>query len=910
MLSEQARCPDAAEHPGMPGDVDAQACSADALLVERLRRGDAEAGHRFVRDYYPSVYRYLLWLSERPEQAEDLAQETFVRAWRHLGLFDARGSLRAWLHRIAHREFLRSVRRPAPASLETVGEVAAPQATAWVEAVELRQVLRKLPPEEREVMILHYLEGYPCEEIARIVRAPVTTVKYRLVTGRSHLRRELDEGDLAYLNEQPVVMRRWAWLPLEQMRALETRLADQRPASPSEEPTRTSDRVSRRTFLTTAAGAGIAALAGGNDTDVIDDRLAMKVTLAFKATALSDLCEQLGAQTGVSLSAGSSVADDKVTLFCRQMPLRDVMRQLSRPFGYAWSRSQRGREYRYELLQDLRSQLLEEELRNRDRNAALIALEQEIERFRPYLHLSPDEAIERAGSAPPQEKALLERLAIDAWGPVQMYFRLTPDELTALRAGQEITFSAVPKPGERPLPPDVERGVLESQRYHRVHLRHDGGLLLRFGDQIGPEDLPLTAVPGVRGVVRLTGIHQSEPGVFTLGGRPGSFTTGEAPGGWYNFWSRGPIAFGRTQGAPDPENRAANAELARDPALRPSVTLTPEGRSVAPAEGSENAERVRKVTSADVLEAFHQATGLPIIADYYTRLYPVDAVSVRGMTRFEALNHLAGAMRLRWRMDGGWLQFRSATYYHDRPKEVPNRLLSRWVAARAKQGMLGLDDLVEIAQLPDPQLDADEMAEGARDYLGLTEWDLPRNGNLRPGLRFLASFTPAQRQEAQSATGLAFAAMSLAQQQEFLKLAVHRDAAPLRSLDELSGATLRVDYTVPGGFQWGDLRHVEAISWVVPIEVGKPGRRALRPPIRERTREATLEAVRRVAPQIREALLRKECSEDPHLEAAPHTVEEDQIFATHLELVFVFIPGMTTERPLHVQKSDADVHVD
>jgi RNA polymerase sigma factor (sigma-70 family) len=151
MLSEQARCPDAADYPETPGDIDAQACSADALLVERLRRGDAEAGYRFVRDYYPSVYRYLLWLSERPEQAEDLAQETFVRAWRHLDKFDAarvRGptvGLRAWLHRIAPREFLRSVRRPALASLETVGEVAAPQATAWVEAVELRQVLRKLP---------------------------------------------------------------------------------------------------------------------------------------------------------------------------------------------------------------------------------------------------------------------------------------------------------------------------------------------------------------------------------------------------------------------------------------------------------------------------------------------------------------------------------------------------------------------------------------------------------------------------------------------------------------------------------------------------------------------------------------------------------------------------------------------
>src|SRR5690349_9611416 len=46
--------------------------SADARLVEQLRRGDAEARHRFFREYYPRLYRYLLWLAQRPELAEDL----------------------------------------------------------------------------------------------------------------------------------------------------------------------------------------------------------------------------------------------------------------------------------------------------------------------------------------------------------------------------------------------------------------------------------------------------------------------------------------------------------------------------------------------------------------------------------------------------------------------------------------------------------------------------------------------------------------------------------------------------------------------------------------------------------------------------------------------------------------------
>src|SRR5207245_2160024 len=120
--------------------------------------------------------------------------------------------------------------------------------------------------------------------------------------------------------------------------------------------------------------------------------LSHEVTCAFRATALSDLCDRLRGDTGIQLSAGPSVADEKVTVFCERLPLRDVMRQLSRPFGYTWLRSKKeGGEYRYELVQDLKSQLLEEELRNRDRNAALLALNAEIERYRPYLDLSPDE---------------------------------------------------------------------------------------------------------------------------------------------------------------------------------------------------------------------------------------------------------------------------------------------------------------------------------------------------------------------------------------------------------------------------------------------------------------------------------------------------------------------------------------
>jgi RNA polymerase sigma-70 factor (ECF subfamily) len=136
----------------------------DALFVEQVRRGDPDATHRFFREYYPSIYRYLLWLTERPETAEDLTQETLVRAWRHLDRFEGRAPVRVWLLRIAHREFLRHLQsKRAQASLEAMAEVADTRTAELADAVELREVIRKLPVEEGEVVVLHYLQGYDCD---------------------------------------------------------------------------------------------------------------------------------------------------------------------------------------------------------------------------------------------------------------------------------------------------------------------------------------------------------------------------------------------------------------------------------------------------------------------------------------------------------------------------------------------------------------------------------------------------------------------------------------------------------------------------------------------------------------------------------------------------------------------------
>src|SRR5207249_9885491 len=91
-----------------------------------------------------------------------------------------------------------------------------------------------------------------------------------------------------------------------------------------------------------------------------------------------------------------------------------------------------------------------------------------------WSRVGADEALARDQIAGPEETKLLENYAGKGWGPVQLYLRLSPNEMAALRAGQELTFSQAPEPGQQPLPPELARGVLQSQRDYRIAIAAKG----------------------------------------------------------------------------------------------------------------------------------------------------------------------------------------------------------------------------------------------------------------------------------------------------------------------------------------------------------------------------------------------------------------------------------------------------
>lgn len=178
-------------------------------LIERSRRGDLAAFDRLVRQYERNVFNTAYRLSGSHDDAADIAQEAFVRAWNNLKSFRGDSAFSTWLYRIVTNVFLddRKKKRARPhRSLEDVltleestvqrqFEDPSPGPQDMAEGDERRKILEQaiatLSPDQRIVVVMYHTQGLSYEEIAEITQLPMGTVKSRLNRARLALRDRL-----------------------------------------------------------------------------------------------------------------------------------------------------------------------------------------------------------------------------------------------------------------------------------------------------------------------------------------------------------------------------------------------------------------------------------------------------------------------------------------------------------------------------------------------------------------------------------------------------------------------------------------------------------------------------------------------------------------------------------------------
>ncbi|WP_405831650.1 sigma-70 family RNA polymerase sigma factor [Streptomyces sp. NBC_01176] len=181
--------------------------SRDASLTAwamAARGGDPEAVDHFVRALHRDVRRYVAYLGADPQTADDLAQDTFLRALGSLHRFEGRSSARAWLLAIARRAVVDSFRsaatRPRPADFDDwqlAVERAQPRGLpGFDEGIALDDLLAGLPEERREAFVLTQLLGLPYAEAALVSDCPIGTVRSRVARARTSLIASLSDAEL------------------------------------------------------------------------------------------------------------------------------------------------------------------------------------------------------------------------------------------------------------------------------------------------------------------------------------------------------------------------------------------------------------------------------------------------------------------------------------------------------------------------------------------------------------------------------------------------------------------------------------------------------------------------------------------------------------------------------------------
>ena len=185
--------------------------STDEELVARSIRGDNDSFNELILRWERPIFALAYRTIGREEDARDVCQETFLRAFRALPSFRGQSKFSSWLYRIALnlcRDWMRRERRTpvvqAPEDIDLMELAAAAEPAESIEDLVARKdltraverAMAKLPEEQRTAIVLKEYHGLTFQEIAELVGCPLSTVKTRLYQGLTVLRRELSKNQV------------------------------------------------------------------------------------------------------------------------------------------------------------------------------------------------------------------------------------------------------------------------------------------------------------------------------------------------------------------------------------------------------------------------------------------------------------------------------------------------------------------------------------------------------------------------------------------------------------------------------------------------------------------------------------------------------------------------------------------
>lgn len=177
--------------------------ATDFQLVQSVSQGDISAFEEIYNRHHRRVYSLCMRMLQNTTEAEDLTQDVFIQLYRKIGTFRGDSAFTTWLHRMTVNQVLMHFRKRNVKFEKTTDEGEAPvQVTmgtenpkkmSIIDKIALENAIAQLPPGNKNVFVLHVIEGYEHEEVAKILGCAVGTSKSQLSKARLKLRKLLNK---------------------------------------------------------------------------------------------------------------------------------------------------------------------------------------------------------------------------------------------------------------------------------------------------------------------------------------------------------------------------------------------------------------------------------------------------------------------------------------------------------------------------------------------------------------------------------------------------------------------------------------------------------------------------------------------------------------------------------------------